>query len=658
MKIYLLLLLLLLPVVSAQDAQTIYDAESLSLEIEVRGAYTLVPEGSNARIETVNANLSLFPKDLPSQQTSVIQISPKARREGDVYIFEWDSPEMGEQEFILQSRVVTQRERGKVTQKINFPIEVSEELLEYTKPTITIDSDDPEIIKLASQLAQGEDDMYVVVHKLAAWSQQNIEYNLSTLTADVSQKSSWVLENRRGVCDELTSLFIALNRALGIPARFVTGLSYTNSELFPENWGLHGWAEVYFPGVGWVPFDVTYGQYGFVDASHIIFEQKIDSGPSHTTYHWSGVDTKLVTQKLQHETKLIQTTPISGSDISLNAEVFSQEVGFGSYELVEVNVKNLRNYYVSSTIEIAHTLQTQIIGESLQEVVLEPNQESQVYFIIKVDKDLKQGFIYDFPIVVYSELNHSSTTHLKATRRGTVYSLEEIRNLIPTFEKKGSANLKISCQQAEPEYYDYDEVQISCFLTNTGDKYIEDLEVCSENICELTDIGITHSVTKIFDLGQMNAGKRRVLITAKNSEINQADEIEIDIIETPKIDVNVTSYQQSIKYDDPLSIEIRVVPTSSSSPESISVNLKSGNVDQTWSNLENPDRANVLIYNAEGNILKPGENVFDLRVEYTDSNGNEYVDEQKFSVNLDDVTLFQRIMISLYGIGVFISRIL
>ena len=62
-----------------------------------------------------------------------------------------------------------------------------------------IDSDDKDIIELASKLIEGEDDLFVVVHKLAAWTKNNINYNLSTLTAEVSQKASWVLENRQGV---------------------------------------------------------------------------------------------------------------------------------------------------------------------------------------------------------------------------------------------------------------------------------------------------------------------------------------------------------------------------------------------------------------------------------------------------------------------------
>ena len=60
------------------------------------------------------------------------------------------------------------------------------------------------------------DDLFIVVYKLAEWVKTNVNYDLSTLTASVSQKASWVLDNKEGVCDEITNLFIALSRALGI----------------------------------------------------------------------------------------------------------------------------------------------------------------------------------------------------------------------------------------------------------------------------------------------------------------------------------------------------------------------------------------------------------------------------------------------------------
>ena len=81
-----------------------------------------------------------------------------------------------------------------ITEKINFPIErLPEGIVQYTKPSETIDSNNEDIIRLASQLVAGEDDLYDAVFKIADWTKNNIQYDLSTLTAEVSQKASWVL---------------------------------------------------------------------------------------------------------------------------------------------------------------------------------------------------------------------------------------------------------------------------------------------------------------------------------------------------------------------------------------------------------------------------------------------------------------------------------
>jgi len=64
-----------------------------------------------------------------------------------------------------------------------------------------------------------------------------------------------ILENRAGVCQDFTHLMIGLSRALGIPARYVSGLVHPDAEKYRGFTQTHAWCELYFPSAGWVGFD-------------------------------------------------------------------------------------------------------------------------------------------------------------------------------------------------------------------------------------------------------------------------------------------------------------------------------------------------------------------------------------------------------------------
>lgn len=58
---------------------------------------------------------------------------------------------------------------------------------------------------------------------------------------------------RKGNCTDFHSLFIALARAKGIPARFIIG--FPMAEKDGQTSGYHCWAEFFVEGIGWIPVD-------------------------------------------------------------------------------------------------------------------------------------------------------------------------------------------------------------------------------------------------------------------------------------------------------------------------------------------------------------------------------------------------------------------
>ena len=89
---------------------------------------------------------------------------------------------------------------------------------------------------------------------------------------DVGTPLSQVLENRRGVCQDFTHLFLSCIRQQGLPAAYVSGYLLTKPPPGkPRLRGadaMHAWASVFVPEVGWVDFDPTNNC--FVGAGHIV----------------------------------------------------------------------------------------------------------------------------------------------------------------------------------------------------------------------------------------------------------------------------------------------------------------------------------------------------------------------------------------------------
>jgi transglutaminase-like putative cysteine protease len=67
-----------------------------------------------------------------------------------------------------------------------------------------------------------------------------------------------VLELQAGVCQDFAHLFIAAARALGVPARYVSGYIYDPTATGVTEGASHAWAEAWVPGKGWVGYDATH----------------------------------------------------------------------------------------------------------------------------------------------------------------------------------------------------------------------------------------------------------------------------------------------------------------------------------------------------------------------------------------------------------------
>ena len=78
----------------------------------------------------------------------------------------------------------------------------------------------------------------------------------------------FLFDLQKGYCDYFATTMVVMVRAVGIPARLVTGFSsgtydYNSNRFVVVQANTHSWVEVYFPGIGWVEFEPTTNQLPF-----------------------------------------------------------------------------------------------------------------------------------------------------------------------------------------------------------------------------------------------------------------------------------------------------------------------------------------------------------------------------------------------------------
>ncbi len=129
----------------------------------------------------------------------------------------------------------------------------------YLQSKTFVQSDDPRIMKAASEITSNSLTNEIIANDIGKWVFENVEKDYT-----VSMPSAIdVLEIKKGDCNEHTSLYTALARASGLPAKICIGIVYKDGRFY-----YHAWPAVYLGG--WRPLDPTFGQ-DVADAAHIKF---------------------------------------------------------------------------------------------------------------------------------------------------------------------------------------------------------------------------------------------------------------------------------------------------------------------------------------------------------------------------------------------------
>ena len=107
---------------------------------------------------------------------------------------------------------------------------------------------------------------YDRVEAVQSWIRANTRYDLDVPRdpVGVDAVDHFLFVTRTGFCEQIATSLAIMLRTLGIQTRLVTG--YGPGERNPltgyfevRQSDAHAWVEVFYPGIGWVPYDPTFG---------------------------------------------------------------------------------------------------------------------------------------------------------------------------------------------------------------------------------------------------------------------------------------------------------------------------------------------------------------------------------------------------------------
>ena len=124
------------------------------------------------------------------------------------------------------------------------------DLAQYLASTALIQANDPKIRAVSRDIVKGRNGDWDKAVAIADWVYQNLAKQMTVSLPSAVE----VLQSRRGDCNEHATLFAALARAAGVPAKLCLGVVYLDGRFY-----YHAWNSVWCGQ--WIEVDPTFGRH-------------------------------------------------------------------------------------------------------------------------------------------------------------------------------------------------------------------------------------------------------------------------------------------------------------------------------------------------------------------------------------------------------------
>lgn len=306
------LLLAFLLAMSGARAETVVVSGSMVTRTDMTDCITVeVPSGLTSLTVTVPLPQSdnAFGYEQDPGQTSVV--SSRAPSEnttatdsfGNSYrVMTFDRPAEGALVItVTQNQAEIRADLSRPAPNAPYPVAgYPDDVAKFVDASKLVQSDDSSIRDLAHSIVAGSDDEATAAKRICGWMTQNMNYAIA-ISGVMPSDASWAIAHKEGSCDGWAHVFLALARAAGIPARFAAGFALGGTIRYPADSDgsasitmrghnqSHAWVELWFPGVGWVPYEPQ-GSAAFADSHHLLSWVGLDCDSAKPLLHWTGYE--------------------------------------------------------------------------------------------------------------------------------------------------------------------------------------------------------------------------------------------------------------------------------------------------------------------------------------------------------------------------------
>ncbi|TRO59755.1 transglutaminase domain-containing protein [Candidatus Bathyarchaeota archaeon] len=183
---------------------------------------------------------------------------------------------------------------------------------------------DGEVKILADSITSGKKGVLEKAKAIYDWTVENTYRNPDTRGCGLGDVYR-LLQEPGGKCTDISSIYVALARAAGVPARETFGIRMGKKAIQDISTWQHCWAEFYLPGYGWVPVDPA-------DVRKMMLVKKLEIDDQKTKeyreYFWGGID--------PYRIRLGE-----GRDLILNPPHYGEHVNYLMYPFAQVGETTL-----------------------------------------------------------------------------------------------------------------------------------------------------------------------------------------------------------------------------------------------------------------------------------------------------------------------------